>query len=191
MERAILYIKNMVCRHCIEAVKRTLLELEIPYEDVMLGEAHFPQSLTEKQSQDFSEALNRLGFELLNDKRVRLIEQAKTELVELLRSAVPDGFQLSVFLQSKLGKEYSAISKLFSEVEGITLERYFILLKVERIKELMVYDELSLAEIADQLGYSSPAHLSSQFKQVTGLPPSHFKRIAAEKRLPLNEIGEV
>jgi len=186
-----LYIKNMVCRHCIEAVKRTLTALKLPYDDVALGEVHFSRALSEPQVEAFAEALKSLGFELLTDRRVRIIEQAKTELMEVLRSTVPDDFQLSTFLQNKLGKEFSAISKLFSEVEGITLERYFILLKVERIKELMVYDELSLAEIADLLGYSSPAHLSAQFKQVTGLPPSHFKKVAAEKRLPLNEIGRL
>ncbi|MEZ4722199.1 MAG: AraC family transcriptional regulator [Flavobacteriales bacterium] len=187
----VLYIKNMVCRHCIDAVRRTLNELRIPFEDVQLGEVRFAESLSTAQKEELGKALRPLGFELLSDKRMRVIEQVKTELVEALRAPMQDSFQLSAFLQLKLGKEYSAISKLFSEVEGMTLERYFILLKVERIKELMVYDELSLAEIADQLGYSSPAHLSSQFKQVTGLPPSHFKKIAAEKRLPLNEIREV
>jgi len=166
-----------------------LAELKIPFDEVTLGEAHFSESLNESKINNLSDALKPLGFELLSDKRTRTIEQVKKALIEVPRSLIPDDFQLSTFLQAKLGKEYSAISKLFSEVEGITLERYFILLKVERIKELMVYDELSLAEIADQLDYSSPAHLSSQFKQVTGLPPSHFKKIAAEKRLPLNEIG--
>lgn len=186
-----LYIKNMVCRHCIAAVKRALNELKLGYDEVSLGEVYFPESLSESQIHVLSDALKPLGFELLNDKRVRVIEQVKTALMEVLRSVILDDFQLSAFLQDRLGREYSAISKLFSEVEGITLERYFILLKVERVKELMVYDELSLAEIADQLGYSSPAHLSAQFKQVTGLPPSHFKKVAAEKRLPLNEIREV
>jgi AraC-like DNA-binding protein len=185
----ILYVKNMVCRHCVKAVKGALNDLEFAYDTVSLGEVNFTKPLNEQRVKKLSEALKPLGFELLYDKRVRIIEQAKTELLEVLRSTVPDGFQLSTFLQNKLGKEYSAISKLFSKVEGITLERYFILLKVERIKELMVYDEISLAEIADQLSYSSPAHLSSQFKQVTGLPPSHFRIVAAEKRLPLNEIS--
>lgn len=180
----------MVCRHCIAAVKGALDELGLPDDEVTLGEVQFSTPPNQEQVTAFSKALLPLGFELLSDKRNRIIEAAKSELVVVLRAVVPDGFQLSTFLQDKLGKEYSAVSKLFSEVEGITLERYFILLKVERIKELMVYDELSLAEIADQLGYSSPAHLSSQFKQVTGLPPSHFKKMAAEKRLPLNEIRE-
>jgi AraC-like DNA-binding protein len=186
-----LYIKNMVCRHCIEAVKRTLEALDIQFDDVALGEVHFPGPVSAAQTEDFDQALKPLGFEVLSDKRTRIIEQVKTTLMEVLRSEIPVDFRLSIFLQNQLGKEYSAISKVFSEVEGITIERYLILLKVERIKELMVYDELSLAEIADQLGYSSPAHLSGQFKQVTGLPPSHFKKIAAEKRLPLNEINQI
>lgn len=183
-----LFIKNMVCRHCIKAVKEVLNELDLLHDKVSLGEVHFSKAPSDSQILAFGDALKPLGFELLNDKRTRTIDQVKRALVKVLRSTMPDDFQLSSFLQTQLGKEYSAISKLFSEVEGLTVERYFILLKVERIKELMVYDELSLAEIAYQLGYSNPAHLSSQFKQVTGLPPSHFKKVAAEKRLPLNEI---
>ncbi len=181
----------MVCRHCIEAVKGALRKLNLPYDEVQLGEVHLSKPLDSDQKNALDNALKPLGFELLNDKRTRIIEKVKAALMEVVASGVPDDFQMSSFLQHQLGKEYSAISKLFSEVEGLTLERYFILLKVERVKELMVYDELSLAEISDQLGYSSPAHLSAQFKQVTGLPPSHFKKVAAEKRIPLNEIGDM
>ncbi|CAM3660115.1 AraC family transcriptional regulator [Flavobacterium saliperosum S13] len=184
-----LYIKNMVCHRCVLAVETILNTLNLSYKTITLGEIEFQNPLQDADRVKLSEQLQLIGFELIDDKKHQLIERIKNHIVqfihhdkELLKT------NLSDFLASELGYEYNYLSNLFSEVEGTTIEKYVILQKIEKVKELIVYDELSLKEIANQLGYSSVAYLSNQFKKVTGLTPSHFKSIGQQKRVPLDHL---
>lgn len=189
MDKSKLYIRNMVCPRCIRAVEGLLQEQGIRPLDVQLGEVTLATKLTSSQKQQLGEALEALGFELIDSQRVRLIEQLKNRIIELVHRH--DGAlrtNLSDDLSEHLHHDYHYLSHLFSEVEGTTVEKYFIAQKIERVKELLVYDELTLSEIADRLHYSSVAHLSAQFKKVTGLTPSHFKQIGARKRKPLDGV---
>ena len=185
-----LYIKNMVCNRCIEAVKQLLNNSNVPYTSVMLGEAELARDLSEKQLIMMKERLQHLGFELLDDNRKQLIEKIKTFVIKHIHY---DGdaerrYNFSQLLSSALHKDYAYLSRLFSEVEGITIEKYSIQQKIEKAKELLVYDEKSLNQIAFELGYSSVAHLSAQFKKVTGLTPSHFKKLGGTHRKTLDAV---
>src|SRR5258708_4468476 len=182
-----LYIKNMVCNRCITAVKQQLEKLTDKPFSVSLGEVVLEEPLKEKQTTHFRESLNASGFELLDDQKQKQIEKIKNLLVaKVQKGELEEHFILSEYLSTALGKDYSHSSRLFSEVEGITIEQYFILLKIEKVKEWLAYDELSLKEIAWQLGYSSTAHLSAQFKKMTGLTPSHFSKTGHSGRKPLD-----
>lgn len=179
-----LYIKNMVCNRCINAVKSLLEEMNISYSSVQLGEAVIQKELSQKQIAVLKEKLTKLGFELLDDTKRKLIEKIKTVIIEQVHYGKGDDrYSLSQVLSSSLHKDYSYLSNLFSAVEGTTIEKYLINQKIEKAKELLVYNELSLSEIAFQLGYSSVAHLSSQFKKVTGLTPTHFKTLGHRKTI--------
>jgi len=181
-----LYIKNMVCQRCIMSVQQTLKQLNIPFHKVILGEAHSCDELNEKQRLAVAQELGKLGFELIDTRKNQLIEKIKKSVQEYLLNIEKEYERkenLSDFISKKLNYEYSYLSDLFSSVEGTTIENHFIKLRIERAKELIVYDEKSLTEISYQLGYSSVHHLSSQFKKVTGLTPSHFKRIGSSKRI--------
>ncbi len=185
-----LFIKNMVCNRCIMVVRSELEKMGLHPVSITLGEVALQEpELDGEQQVHLKDVLEHLGFELIDDKRGRLIEKIKTEIVALVHQH--DGElkeNLSDYLSKRLRRDYSYISNLFSEVEGTTIEKYFIAQKIERVKELLVYDELSLSEIAYQLNYSSVAHLSAQFKKITGLTPSHFKNIRVEKRKPLDKV---
>ncbi|HNR48583.1 MAG TPA: AraC family transcriptional regulator [Bacteroidia bacterium] len=184
-----LFIKNMVCNRCIMVVQHELEKLGLKPLHVALGEVTLENDLTESTKSKLQEALTTLGFELIDDKKSRIIEKIKTIIIRLIHDQDSRLNQnLSDILSSELHHDYNYLSNLFSEVEGITIEKYFIAQKIERVKELLVYDELTLSEIAYQLNYSSVAYLSSQFKKVTGLTPSHFKLIKEEKRKPLDEV---
>lgn len=184
-----LFIKNMVCNRCIMAVKSELDKLGIEPNDVQLGEVTFERELTAQEKEKFSKALVSLGFEMIDDKKSRIIEQIKNIIIDLVHHQDNDiKTNLSELLSEKLHHDYSYLSNLFSEVEGTTIEKYFIAQKIEKVKELLVYDELSLSEIAFRLNYSSVAYLSNQFKKVTGLSPSHFKKIREDRRKPLDEV---
>jgi len=184
-----LYIKNMVCNRCKMAVKTELEKLHLQPVSMELGEVELERDLTPGEKQRLETGLHELGFELIDDKKSRLIENIKKQIILLVHHQ--DGelkVNLSDHLSSRLHHDYNYMSNLFSEVEGSTIEKYFIHQKIERVKELLVYDELSLSEIAFRLNYSSVAHLSNQFKKVTGFTPSHFKNIRAEKRKPLDMV---
>lgn len=178
-----LYVKNMVCNRCNLVVKDTLDKNGLPHAAVSLGEIDFgSETLSDKQILKLEIELEALGFELINDKKSRLIEKIKKTVIQFVQSQ--DGLNhtnLSDHLSKNIAYEYNYLSSLFSSIEGITIERFFILQKIEKVKELLVYDELSLTEIAFQTGYSSLAHLSNQFKSVTGLSPSHFKDLKDTK----------
>jgi AraC-like DNA-binding protein len=179
----------MVCNRCINAVSSLLTELKIPYTSVHLGEVLLQKELSQKQLDSLKTGLTKLGFELLDDAKKKIIEKIKNTIVKYVHyNDGNEAYNLSEILSSSLHKDYSYLSNLFSDVEGITIEKYFINQKIERAKELLVYGELSLGEIAFQLGYSSVAHLSSQFKKVTGLTPSHFKKLGTKPRISLDKI---
>lgn len=185
----ILHIKNMVCNRCIMVVKSQLEQLGLHPVSVELGIAVLPGKITEEVYHAVKASLEPFGFELIDDKKSQIIEQIKDAIIELVHHNDSDlKVNLSDYLVSKLNRDYSFLSKLFSEVTNTTIEKYFIAQKIERAKELLVYGELSLNEIADKLNYSSAAYLSTQFKSVTGLTPSHFKNIKENKRKPLDQI---
>jgi len=157
--------------------------------DIRLGEATLEREPAAEEKRKLEEALVTLGFQLIDDKKSRLIEKIKNIIIELVHHQ--DGeikTNLSELLSSKLHRDYNYLSNLFSEVEGSTIEKYYIAQKIEKVKELLVYDELSLSEIALRLNYSSVAYLSNQFKKVTGLTPSHFKQVKENKRQSLDEV---
>lgn len=184
-----LYIKNMVCNRCKMVVKSEFDKLGYHTTAVELGEVEIKNELTEIEKQNLNIALQKFGFNLIDDKKSRLIERVKTLVVELVHYNNNDlKTNLSDYISSRLNHDYNYISNLFSDVEGTTIEKYFIAQKIEKVKELLVYDELSLSEIAFKLNYSSVAYLSNQFKKVTGLSPSHFRNIKGNKRLPLDEV---
>jgi AraC family transcriptional regulator len=157
--------------------------------DVKMGEVELNKMPNDSQVQKINSSLKDLGFEILNNQKQKLIERIKNLLVEKIQTGqIEEHFIISDFLGKKLNKEYSQVSRLFSEVEGITVEQFFILQKIEKVKEWIVYDELTLSEIAWKLGYSSVAHLSAQFKKVTGLTPSHVKKHGSSNRKSLDKI---
>lgn len=179
----------MVCQRCIMVVESELEKLSLGIKKVSLGEAEFTHELSDQQKHAAEAALVPLGFELIDDKKSRVIEKIKNIIIGLVHQQ--DGemkTNLSEILSNALHLDYNYLSNLFSEVEGTTIEKYLIAQKIERVKELLVYDELSLSEIAQQLNYSSVAYLSNQFKKVTGLTPGHFKKIREEKRKPLDKL---
>jgi AraC family transcriptional regulator len=185
-----LFIKNMVCNRCIRAVSSILCNLEIPHGTVLLGEVPLSENLSPEKREELKQRLEAEGFELIDDKRTRLIERIKRLLLQRVGQDPEDIHDnLSQYLSAALHLDYPYISTLFSNVEGISIEKYFIAQKIEKAKELLVYGELSLSEIAWKLGYSSVQHLSSQFRKVTGLTPTHFKEIGAARRKPLDGIN--
>lgn len=179
----------MVCNRCILVVSEILKELKLTPLKVELGMAIVEEKLSSDVKQTIKQSLEKLGFELIDDKRMRIIEQIRTAVIELVHyDNNLSKLKLSKYLTDKCHYDYSFLSKLFSEVNGISIEKYYIAQKVERIKELLAYDELSISEIATQLQYSSVAHLSSQFRNVTGMSPSTFKHLKEPKREPLDKV---
>lgn len=179
----------MVCNRCILVVRQEFEKAGLEPDAVSMGEVELSKALNEAELKEMNKRLTDLGFEILDDRNSRLIEKIKTSLIEKVQSGeVEEHFSLSDFITKHLNKEYTQVSRLFSEVEGITLEQYFILQKIEKVKEWLVYDELSLSEISYKLGYSSVAHLSAQFKKVTGQTPSAFKKSGISHRKSLDEV---
>jgi YesN/AraC family two-component response regulator len=168
----------MVSVRCKMVVKDELTKLGLQYRSVELGEADLLQSISQEQRQQFRAALLTSGLELMDDKKAVLIQKIRTIIIELVHySEEPLSINLSVYLAEKLQHDYTYLANLFSEVQGTTIEKFFISHKIERVKELLVYSELTLAEISYKMHYSSVAHLCTQFKKVTGLTPSHFKSL--------------
>lgn len=178
----------MVCDRCIMAVKDIFISLGITISSIKLGEVETAKELNSDQMKRLSDRLTAIGFELLDDKRSKLIEQIKTIIVEIVYNRITIKTKLSNYISDKLHLDYKYVSALFSESEGITIEKYFITQKIERAKELLEYDELNLNEIAFELNYSSAAHLSTQFKKITGVTPSQFKDSAIKNRIPIDKL---
>ncbi len=189
MSDTTLYIKNMVCDRCKAAVESLLLGMGLRPLSVGLGEVVVAGSLSDGQRAELSSALHRMGFELLRDPRQQTVDRIKTAVIEFVhyRRGAPS-VNLSAYLADRIGADYSALSKLFSESAGTTIERYYILQRIERAKELLFYGEMTLAEIARELNYSSAAYLSSQFKATTGMTPTQFKAMGGKSLKPLDGI---
>lgn len=184
-----LFIKNMVCQRCIMTVENILYQNRVPYSKVSLGEVELERRLTKEESGIIDAELRKVGFELIDTRVNKIIEDIKQAVLEYLGLGMDSqNLKLSSFITKNLPYDYSYLSDLFSSVEGKTIEQYFILQRIEKVKELLVYDQLSLTEISYQTGFSSVHHLSSQFKKVTGLTPSYFKKIGIEKRRSLDQI---
>lgn len=183
-------IKNMVCPRCIMAVKDALDQHNIKYSVVNLGEVFLDQELIHNQKKALKDTMEKLGFELLNDKKSQIIEKIKNTIVHMVHHQnEPEKIgKLTEQLPEILGQSYSSLSKFFSEVEGITIERYLILQKIEKAKELLVYEELNISEIAFKLNYSSSQHFSRQFKEITGLTPTIFLQNKGGLRKTLDKI---
>lgn len=179
----------MVCPRCVMTVEGILTDNKLPFHAVRLGEVDLEKSPTSEQIQKLSDNLQKVGFHILDDHKKRQIEKVKTILIQIVQSGeIEEHFSLTDKLGKQLSKEYTQISRLFSEVEGITIEQFFILQKIEKVKEWLTYDELTLSEISWKLGYSSVAHLSAQFKKITGFSPSQFKRLGISHRNGIDGI---
>ena len=182
-----LLIKNMVCPRCISAVSDLFVSESVTVKSINLGDVETQEELTQDQLLSVGRKLKDIGFELLDDPRSQLIEQIRVSVLEWVRMD-KERIKLSDYLSARLHKDYSTLSKMFSEVRGVTIERFSILHRIEYVKELLCYSQLSTSEIAYRLGYSSPAHLSSQFKQVTGMTPKGFRELDKHSRIPLDAL---
>lgn len=184
-----LYVKNMVCNRCVMVVRNELEKLGFSPVSVELGEVELAVEISGADKQAINRSLQQFGFTVIDDAKSRMVEQVRTAIVELVYGKNNDLVtNLSDYLSEKLGRDYAYISHLFTQVEGTTIEQWYIAQKIERVKELLIYDELSLTEISYLLNYSSVAHLSRQFKKVTGLTPSHFRSVRDQRRRAIDEL---
>lgn len=181
----------MVCHRCILAAEDILRNFDISFQQVIVGEIHLHQSLTPQQINMISASLAKIGLELIDNRMSGLIERIKQLVIKKARNEVAEKemkVKLSSFLSTHLHHEYTYLSSFFSSVEGRTIENYFIEQRIEKVKELLVYKEMTLSEISFEMEYSSVAHLSNQFKKITGLTPSHFKEVGSNKRKLLDKV---
>ncbi len=179
----------MVSDRCKTAVKAELKKLGLHYIIVDLGEVEIMETLSGEQWDLMGLSLHNIGLELMDNKRAKLIEKIKNTIVEMVHHSDENiKVNFSDYLSTKLNHNYTYLSNLFSEVQGTTIEQFIISHKIERIKELIIYDELNISEIAWKMNYSSVAHLSNQFKKMTGLSPSHFRQLKVKRRIPLEDI---
>ncbi len=191
MPTTILRIKNMVCARCIRVVKEELEKLGYKTTVERLGLAIIEHPEIQPDMGKIAQTLEQNGFELLVDKKVEIIDNIKTLIIDLIYQDRLEEMNtnLSDYLVQKLNHDYSFLSTLFSSVESITIEKYFILQKIERVKELLIYNELTLSEIAYRLGYSNVQYLSNQFKKITGMSPSQFKSLRGRARYTIDKIS--
>jgi len=184
-----LYIKNMVSNSCKTIVKSEIKKLGLNLKFMELGEVEIAESIFEVQRNQLNLNLQKMGLELMDNRKSMIIERVKNKIIELVHfSDKRMKVKLSFYLSEKLEYDYTYLANLFSESQGITIEQFFLNHKIERVKELLIYNESSLTEIADKMQYSSVAHLSSQFKKITGLTPSGYKLLRLKKRIPLEEM---
>lgn len=179
----------MVCPRCIMAVENTLKEQGLKAREIVLGKILFENEVSEDQLAQLEQKLNVLGFERVKTREMKLVEDIKTHLIGLINQGAPlEGINLSNFIQENVGEEYTKLSALFSSLQGLTIERYFINLKIEKVKEWLSYGDYNISETAWKLGYSSIQHLSSQFKKTTGMTPSQYKKLSEKPRQGLDKI---
>ena len=186
----LLYVKNMVCDRCIMIVKQQLEGFGLKVNEIVLGKVDVDPAPDVNQLQDLAASLNILGFELIDKEKDQLVEQIKNQVIELVHYSDLSGLRQSLtqVIADRLNKDYAYLSRQFSESEGLTIEKFIIQQKIEKVKELMEYGESNLNEIAYQMGYSSSAHLSTQFKSVTGFTPSKYKSAEINNRKPLDKL---
>lgn len=185
-----IFIKHMVSNRCKMVVKEELRKLGLHFIVVDLGEVEIMENISVEQREQMKTALLISGFDLMDDKKAILIEKIKTAIIEMVHHSDENiKINFSDYLSEKLSHNYTYLANLFSEVQGISIEHFIIAHKIERIKELIIYDELNITEIAWKMNYSSVAHLSNQFKKVTGLTPSHFRQLKDKRRRSIEEIG--
>lgn len=187
-----LHIKNMVCNRCIKVVREELQTLGYDVRSIVLGEVVIAGQVDRVGLHRIRLVLEQNGFELLEDRHAKTVERIKHAVLRLVRRDAerePLREKVSVYIEREVGRDYHTLSTLFSSTENITIEQYLILQRIERVKELLKYGELTLSEISYKLGYSSVQHLSNQFKKVTGMTPSAFKKMVGEVRKPLDEVG--
>lgn len=186
-----MHIKYMVSNRCKIVVKEVLREMGLHFIIVDLGEVEIMETLSTEQKEELKASLLESGLELMDDRKAVLIEKIKNIIIELIHhSEETIKVNFSDYLAEKLNHDYTYLSNMFSEVQGTSIEQFIISHKVERIKELIIYDELNITEIAWKMNYSSVAHLSNQFKKVTGLSPSYFKQLKDKRRSPIEDIGK-
>jgi AraC-like DNA-binding protein len=180
----------MVCPRCIMAVKEILDRLHISYIEVKLGEVILTQPKKNIDTGKLKQELEAIGFQLIEDQQVKYVERIKSLIIDLIRNPAENKnpYNYSHYISKEIGRDYHYLSKLFSEKEGITIEKYLITQRIEYVKELLIYDELNLSEIANSLNYSSVSHLSNQFKQITGLSPTAFKKLQDKERKTLDDL---
>ena len=184
-----LYIKNMVCNRCKMVVKSELEKLGLHPVSVDLGEVEVQETNIDTLKTELLQKLQSLGFDLIDDKRSKAIEKVKTLIVNLVHDKNNDTkFNLSDYLTQHILQDYNTLSNLFTDVAGTTIEKYYINQKIEKVKELLVYDELTLSEIAFQLHYSSVSHLSNQFKKITGFTPTYYKQMKDKRRKQIDNL---
>ncbi len=185
-----LHIKNMVCDRCIMVVENELNQLGLHPLTVTLGVADIEEDhLSDDLNQLVNERLNELGFERIEDQKKQMIEQIKSLIVKKIHhETLQQGFNWSSYLSRNVYHDYRYLSQLFPSLESVTIEQYVIRQKIEKIKELIVYDQLNLSEISYQLGYSSPAHMSNQFKKITGMTPGQFKKLRNPIRTSIDKV---
>lgn len=184
-----LYIRNMVCGRCKMVVKSELEKLGLHPLSIELGEVEIKESSIDKIRAELLHNLQSLGFDLIDDKKSKTIEKIKNLIIDLVQNKNNQiSTNLSDYLSEALRQDYSTLSNLFSEVESTTIEKYFINQKIEKVKELLMYDEMTLNEIAFLLNYSSVAHLSNQFKKITGFSPSYFKKLKDKNRRQIEDL---
>jgi len=190
MDSKTLFIRNMVCPRCITAVKDTLIKLEIPFSEVVLGKVNITIDKSEVSFDLLDKELRKIGFELIRDKNRQLVAEVKALIISYIHHSDELNIKInfSDYITKKVGKDYSTVTSIFSDLENTTIEKYIIAQKIERVKELLTYNELTLSEISYQLNYSSVQHLSNQFKKRIGITPSQYKKQKIKNRQPLDDI---
>jgi AraC family transcriptional regulator len=180
----------MVCPRCIMAVENVLKDQGISYDKVELGKVYLKEEMDDVSFKNFESKIQKLGFEILKDKDVQRIEKIKNLFTLLVQNEeIPSGLNISTYINSHIPEDYSMLSHLFSSMEGITIEKYFISLKIEKVKEWLFYEELTLSEMAYKLDYSSVQHLSSQFKKITGMTPSEYRKLRKDGGKEVGKLG--
>ena len=188
MEKNTLHIKNVVCQRCIISVRNTLEKLDIPYHEVILGEAVLKRELSGEEKVKLKLEFNKVGFEIIQQRHEKIINTVKSAIIEEVYSDDASENKLSEILSDKVHYDYSYLTHLFKDQEGQSIQKFYNAVKIERIKELLTYDELSMTIIADKLGYSTPAYLSTSFKKATGFTPSEYKNNLSASRRSLDSV---
>ncbi len=184
-----IYIKNMVCNRCILTVAAIMEKAGYPDAEIRLGKVSVGDDIPDEILRTIEKELNKVGFEIIGDAKTILIEEIKKLTIEYVYERIAESNEnFSEFLVNRLNRDYGYLSRLYSSVEGTTIEKHLINMKIERVKEMLVYNQETLSEIAYEMGYSSVAHLSGQFRKITGFTPSYFKKLGDEKRKSIDEV---